>query len=588
MKLKSERRISSQEQAPKSCGALVKTKIKGSNRSRNGCNACKIRKIKCDEAKPKCSRCKNKGAGCIYELFVHFRDDYERKGKSFGREGVWSKTGAIANGTTDMMSSLKNATYSSIQNLHAIKFINYSVKCFGLSLEYPLQASIVPVDAFDGVPDQADTLFALSYYLDFISPIFDPVGLKKMSLKYLNLAVEVELGLSLSTLIQYSQAHTHVFYLMLALGCIYLSRLENSSYDWLGKSHEFKKLGMSAVKEYLASAGELELLTVSHLLSFVLLMLYELADNCNKEWITYLVASRKLLFSPNFVKPQSQVEKSLLKFSVELLTYQDTMGRTACRDKNSFVLPEEEVVTELEPAKLTVSWMGCNNKLVQAISDITDLSFQRSGNGISNNNYKKLCDNIRQRLLSMDLQIELEQLFFLKAEKSKDFVPLNGTLLDPSVNVEELCFLLACEAKRLATMVYLECSLLNKVPKDLTIQRLVKDVFRLLEFVIIQNSFKWSATLLWPLFVASAEISVRSPICEKLRYSTMAMLDCIELRSLGNVSMTRDIIAGIWNSRDMEIGEERKIRSLHSKSLVGFKNDWEVFVADESYKISLG
>ncbi|OGM51013.1 C6 finger domain protein [Aspergillus bombycis] len=37
-------------------------------KSRTGCTTCKIRKVKCDEAKPQCVRCKNTGRRCTYAL----------------------------------------------------------------------------------------------------------------------------------------------------------------------------------------------------------------------------------------------------------------------------------------------------------------------------------------------------------------------------------------------------------------------------------------------------------------------------------------------------------------------------------------
>lgn len=576
--------------------------VKPSNRSRHGCEECKRRRIKCDEAKPHCSKCQKKGSHCVYKVSLHYRDDFEKRGKSFGREGVWSKKGGTGNSTSGLMLDLRTARYLSIRNVNALKFVNYSVHCFVPSyfpLGTSLNPSIIPVDTFGAIPDESDTIFALNYYLDYVSPIFDPVGhwLSKRinSLAFLNSVVDIDLGLEISKLIQYSQSHNHVFYMMLALGSIYLSKLDQSSYDWRAKSRDFKKLGMSAVQSYLASQDELlEIYTIDHLLSFVLLMLYELADDCNENWRIYLVASRRILFSDAFLRPLTDVEISLLDFCLELLDYQETMGRTACKDKNSFFLFAEEgrkTLTYYNAPKVRISWMACDKRLVHIVSDITDFSFERFNGAVSDVDYKLLCDSLRSRLLAMDLELTTIEPSLDQPDGSlTEFRPLDSSLMQSESDIEEVCFLMACELKRLATLIYFECCLLNKAPHETFIQELVKKVFRLLEFILIQNSFKWCATLLWSLFVASSEIYIYSPICEELRYLTLEMLDRIELRSLGNVSMTREIITSIWKSRDVNPGDTPVVSrrlSLAKTSLMGFKNDWERFVVDKTYKISL-
>lgn len=50
-------------------------KRKPHTKSRRGCNNCKLRKVKCDESKPKCEKCSSYGVSCDYEtqaLQLHF------------------------------------------------------------------------------------------------------------------------------------------------------------------------------------------------------------------------------------------------------------------------------------------------------------------------------------------------------------------------------------------------------------------------------------------------------------------------------------------------------------------------------------
>ena len=64
----------------------TKTKLKPRKkqsiaRSRRACLGCRTKKLKCDETKPSCSRCVEKGLSCNYTLQLQFREDVEAKGK---------------------------------------------------------------------------------------------------------------------------------------------------------------------------------------------------------------------------------------------------------------------------------------------------------------------------------------------------------------------------------------------------------------------------------------------------------------------------------------------------------------------------
>ncbi|KAJ5745305.1 hypothetical protein N7520_010487 [Penicillium odoratum] len=49
-------------------------------KSRAGCLTCKKRRVKCDEEKPKCQRCKNRGIECCYSSDLESTSNDERKG----------------------------------------------------------------------------------------------------------------------------------------------------------------------------------------------------------------------------------------------------------------------------------------------------------------------------------------------------------------------------------------------------------------------------------------------------------------------------------------------------------------------------
>ena len=60
-------------------------------RSRNSCDKCRRKKIKCDEAKPICSQCRARGSCCETTVVLKWETDYQDAGRAFGRAGVWSK-----------------------------------------------------------------------------------------------------------------------------------------------------------------------------------------------------------------------------------------------------------------------------------------------------------------------------------------------------------------------------------------------------------------------------------------------------------------------------------------------------------------
>ncbi|KIV88962.1 hypothetical protein PV10_08586 [Exophiala mesophila] len=73
---------------PKSVSQKTKTKT----RTRTGCNTCRRRRIKCDEARPSCSCCTKSQLSCNYQLHLIWEQDLATSGKCHGRSGVWSKS----------------------------------------------------------------------------------------------------------------------------------------------------------------------------------------------------------------------------------------------------------------------------------------------------------------------------------------------------------------------------------------------------------------------------------------------------------------------------------------------------------------
>lgn len=568
-------------------------------RSRSGCELCRARRIKCDETKPLCKRCTEKKVDCIYKKTLQFREDFEHTGRKFGREGVWNK-GLSKDTVLDLILKSRSSKYAPLRNLQALQFINFFYQDVQKVpfIERPLRANIIPVDITKNLQyDQSNVGFALNYYIDFISPIFNPTGIST-SQYLLTRGIVVEQGLNIRSLIQYSQSKPHVFYLMLALGSIYLSRLDGGSRkEWLTTSQEFQNIGLGLVQGTLSNIyeGSLDIFSVDILLSLVLLTLLEVANDCDSNWVDHLRTAKTLISCIGFGYPESGIEAELLKFCLEFLSYQESMGRTACKQSNSFFLPPDDFENipngsfddmglRLPPLDSVVTWMGCDRKLVHLISDITDLSVERFTSAVTEESYMLLATAMVTRIEAMAFNVDIEAMV--------GYNEPNRPLELSGMNIEECCFLLSSEVKRLVTGIYLQSSIFNRTPEDREINEAVHRIYRLLDFIVLKHDFKWCSTLLWSLFVVASEISISDIACDDLRYQTLAMLTKIEANSLGNVNKTRAIILRVWKLRDLDNSDETSFGStrkpkVRGKKLLGFVNDWETYVADKSYRISL-
>ncbi|RCK56207.1 Aflatoxin biosynthesis regulatory protein [Candida viswanathii] len=564
-------------------------------RSRRACLGCRAKKLKCDESKPSCSRCIEKGLSCNYTLQLQFREDVEAKGKRFGREGI-NSSGSDKLTTDLLVQKSKDSHYQLIKNAHDLKFVNFFVHDVNdhepkYHLCHSLNSSIIPHDVIygSGVKDATSLGYALNYYIHFISPILSPVGNNSITYDHIpnasDATIVIEKGLDLSSLMKYSQKNNAIFFLMLSLGSMYLSKLNGVAEraGWLSKAKHFQDLGLGKIQpeiERLISGSNTETpFDTDLLVCLVLLILYEFANDCDRKWTVYLKLCKKLITSKNFKIPKESLEYSLLKFCLEFLDYQESMGRTACKDVNLFFLELDDQDENLSLAKNQVnlvSWMGCDRRLIPIISDITDLSFERFRNSVTETDYLALSEDMLRRLHEMKISM------------------MDQITLEKSMEPEEICFLIACEVKRLSTELYLQSCLMCLTPEDDTIHDLVHEIFKNLEYIVITNDLPWSS-LIWPVFMACSQISCIDPKCEELRYLGLSILDRLDLNSLGNIGKTRKIVINIWKKRDMNNSDLQSVGVINKasrkfkrrKRLMGFVNDWEKFVVEEDYAIAL-
>lgn len=540
----------------------------------DGCFESLLTKKQCDELRPRCGRCVTKDLCCTYKHILQFREDLEGQGKTFGREGVWSKK-KNNDKVIDLIEKSKETHYQILRNKDLVQFINFEIYDFEDRIYPSLQLSIIPHDIrIQDNYDHSSLNFALNYYIELIAPIFNPItkirNLHVVNSKGENIEVNIGKGLNFELLIQYSQIHNHIFYLILSLGAKYLTKINNDMI-WEEESLVFHKLGLKLILKNIIAiqmGGNDPILDTNIMISLMLLIMYEIANDCNKNWSNYLNICRRINNSKNFIKPQVGIEIELLRFCLEFLQYQESMGRTVCKATNSFFIPVTEERSDLIKS---VSWTGCERDFIDVVSDITDLSFERSNPKISGA-FQSLFQDIFDKLETMKLGIDIDNSLIQKG--GSQIFDSELILLDKTQDLELFCFVLLSEIKIITLQIYLQCSLSNVGADDTIIRDQVHKICEIMKFIVLKNDFKWCSTLLWSIFVIAVTISNIDDESDHLRYLIFQLFDKVRGSSLGNVDSAKELVMRVWRKRDLELGSSST-------------NDWERYVFDGKINISL-
>ncbi|RCK56464.1 hypothetical protein Cantr_05793 [Candida viswanathii] len=183
---------------------------------------------------------------------------------------------------------------------------------------------IIPHDVIygSGIQDVNSLGYALNYYVHFISPILSPVGNNSITYDQIpnasDATIVIEKGLDLSSLMKYSQKNNAIFFLMLSLGSMYLSKL-NGVRNVLGVGSET------------GTPFDTDLLVCLVLLIFMSLPTTVTGNGRCIEVVQEIDNIQKLQ------DPKESLEYSLLKFCLEFLDYQESWGEQHA--KTSTFLP---------------------------------------------------------------------------------------------------------------------------------------------------------------------------------------------------------------------------------------------------------
>ena len=550
-------------------------------RSRDGCKECRASRVRCDTKKPLCTRCQEKGFPCTKNLVLKWEPEFISRGVAFGRAGVWNKTGA------------NQPTYGSLSETHEWcpvptispwGFINSGVSTFAhpdeVNVDFDEWNALISVTQCSNSPSSRNhqiwswlqnfshlsgvsmnfntslppslALFPelsksghgelFDYYLQQVCP--RTTASSTLSSPF----VSVILPLCLS-------ASPTLFKAIQALGACHWSRL-NPSYSAIGL--RYKSETLRDLRQRLSSEGSLTCsMDPEVLVIMIMLCLYEIVDKCDQQWIIHLKGANDLIQLRR--KQQMTLLQStapsdpVTSFAEQFFAFQDVMGRTACAKEvlfgTDYWKPDEHNID---------LWMGCSPELVSILAKITDMSRTRR-------KHTSDADKASFSLRAASLERQLEN------------------LVQEMGKADEILGLVA-DAKRLAAMLYLHCSLYGAGPTTPLVKTYVRQILRLISDLLGRKSL---VNVTWPVFVAAVELDPSDdelfPESEMESKSGRAIV----LRSLAtmadstisNIARTRAVITKLWQTRDSDL--------IKGSVLQNQCNDWEWHVVPISNAMSL-
>ena len=556
---------------------LVKT------RSHGGCKQCRASHVRCDLKKPTCSRCQQKGLSCSTQLVLKWASDFATRGLTFGRAGIWSKSGGSKHSCSPG-SPIEEQEWCRFPAIEPWGFVNSGISTFEspyqvnvmcdepnalvlsdkaqggrdclpvshLESPYAFQVAPIPTAPLSLFPHISDLgqgrLF--EYYFQQICP--RTTASSKLSSPF----ASVILPFCLS-------ASPTIFKAIQALGACHWSRFD-ATYSALGlhlKSDALRELRHTlARKGSWACSSDPEVLVV-----MMMLCLYEIVDNCDQHWTIHLKGAKELIRlkrqQQGTLSRTSNSQDPVSAFAELFFAFQDVMGRTACGEE---VLFGSDYWSENE--RNIDLWMGCSPELVSILSSITELSRTRR---------QLASDPARGSFTSRAASLE-SRLDHLVQEMDGD-------------NNDDNALRSTAELKRLAAVIYLHCALHGASPSTQLVAEYVRKILRLISELLNRGSL---VSMTWPVFVAAVELD---PLNDELwsdagetavygRPLVLRALAAMAESSVSNVARTKAVIAKVWQARD---GDMVKGSPIDTSRDPWSCNDWEWYVAPISTAMSL-
>ncbi|KAJ5666633.1 hypothetical protein N7462_011042 [Penicillium macrosclerotiorum] len=554
-------------------------------RSRNGCQECRASRVRCDTKKPICTRCWEKGLPCSTNLILKWESEFVSRGMAFGRAGVWSKSRPEP--TTSMGPQASSPASSSddtsqmaqpLPPIYPWGFINSGVATFEnpefVDVMLNEQRAIIPFSSqrlasqpsirihsvgdlnrlfttLNSKPEPSLALFpAISeighgelfdYYLEQVCPrttasstITSPFA-----------SVILPFALSASPIL---------FRAIQALGACHWSRL-NPSYSSLGL--RLKTETLRGLRRRLACEGPSTCCTDPEVLVIMMMLcLYEIIDKCDQHWTIHLKGAKDLIRlrrqQAGTTSHTSGAPDPVTTFAEHFFAFQDVMGRTACGEEVLF--GSDYWKTDNRTIDL---WMGCSPELVSILSTITEMS--RARRQLDSDGAKS---SFSLRAASLEHQLE----HLIQEVGDEDDEMLSS----------------AAEAKRLAAVLYLNCTLHGACPTTPLVVDYVQQILHLVSELLDRGSV---ASVTWPVFVAAVELD---PSRDELwsdgdgnpvsgRSTVLRALSAMAESTISNIARTRAVVVQVWQARDNDMLKARQMEC----------NDWECYVSPISTSMSL-
>ncbi|KAF5004121.1 hypothetical protein FDECE_9335 [Fusarium decemcellulare] len=543
-------------------------------RTRSGCQTCRSRKIKCDEAKPRCRNCVSRGLACNRVLQLKWEPEFTARGLSFGREGVWSKESTTHAPRKRQLSHSPTSPLLVSPSIEPRHFINTycsdfdpdsnheqglgdetfelreqaDVSASALVLRSQAYPSLLPSpSSFPSLNSSDQSLF--EYYLLRLCPLTTPSP--HLSSPFANLV---------APLFTLSSGHDLIVQSVLAFSARHRS-ITNP--QWARAAMKMKGNVLHGLLQKIRSPD----ITADVILdpqvpaAMMFLCLYEILDNCDHRWVIHLRASqdfmrkRKQLLLPS---GQDSGFGSLASFAERYFAFQDVISRTACGNSPLFGLEYWQRPDQPEDID---AWMGCSPAMASVIFRITELARSRDRDNMTEPHFESQVMELDKELGSINSNITAIE------------------MLDDTVRR-------CVELKKSSVEVYFHCLLRDANPSTPRVSRLVSELLLSIQELVKQGCV---AGLLFPLFVAAVELN---PLDDGDMYNrtetgsqisgrrlVLETLDAMVGASLANIERTKAVILKVWRMRDLLAQDDQLTTGDH--------NDWHTFVSPYTQNLSL-
>ncbi|KAL2850091.1 fungal-specific transcription factor domain-containing protein [Aspergillus pseudodeflectus] len=528
------------------------------SRARTGCWTCRARRIKCDEARPKCRRCARLNVDCGYGVRLIWHEESMARGVCHGREAVWSKWDTLnRNKWTRGQISRQNAGSATAEQISRNTnrdwvFLNTSSHDLELYLNLPHDTDMPPSTSLSFLTRPLTTIPTKARYLD------DPALLsffERIICSSSTLVDNAHCNPYRYLILPMAMSSTGLYHATLAIAANTL-RLSNPSYRVPALEHHSRSL---AHLRFLLSQDEWTERELDEMIGLVLMLCwFEISDNSCPAWITHLNGCQDLLHTRQCRPARSAHSEQLGNFFNRYFAFHHVLARTAFRlDSSSSALqlplvPAGTENTAADDPDVIDTYMGLSPSLLVLINQVAEIAWSDPAHSPTSS----------EHILLLERQLEnLHQV-----------PPLGDGMID-----ETECIAIA-EANRLGALL-----LLHEVDSTVAASGTTKAtttsrhegknrcVERILALILEKraNMMRTAVLPLWPLFLAGC-----CAPSDAERVIVMRLFGELEgIHRFGNIAPAMQVVQMVWRQRDLAAQDDRKRQKNNGTRQARF--EWE-------------